>query len=225
MELWSILISVFGAIGAVYTGLHVYFKSKSSSKVESFKSIMEESKRFREEIRGELDKVKTEAKAEIKVLRDQIHQYEQKIQELEERLRDALSPHTWLYYYIQKPVKLFEIENILKRHLNDADNALIVGDDPHTHKATDEVAERNKWNFIKACNSTTAIDVLKFNQLKVIIIDLVLPVADVFEILNAIHENKKLSNIPLVVISSFNLKDVDRSLIHTKIHDKLTNIS
>jgi len=219
MEVWTIISGVCAFIGAVYTGLHVYFKNKSSTKVESFKSIMEESKRFREEIRGEL----AQSKLEIANLHTEVASYKKKIQELEERLREALTPRSWLYYYIQKPIKLFEIETIVKRHLNDAnDTALIVEDDPYTQKIIESLSQTNNWKFLRAYNGKTALDILKVSQPKIIIIDLVLPVADGFEVLNAIHENKNLTGVPIVVISSSNLKEVDRLFLHSKIHESLT---
>jgi CheY-like chemotaxis protein/uncharacterized coiled-coil protein SlyX len=222
MEWWQLLTGIFGVIGMIYAGLHVYFKNRSSTKVESFKSIMEESKRFREEIREELNQVKEESKKEIGQLQEKIRRYEYKIRELEERLKEALTPRTWLYYYIQKPVKLFEIETILKRHLTRGDSALIVEDDPYTQKVVDGLAQANGWTFLRAYNGITAIDALKVNQPKIIIIDLVLPVADGFEVLNAIHENKNMAGVPIVVISSSNLKEVDRLFLHSKINESLT---
>lgn len=222
MEWWELITSIGGAIGLVYTGLHVYFKNKSSAKVESFRSIMDESRKFREEIRLELASVKEDARTEIAKLVEKIKGYEFKIQELEDKLRDALQPRTWLYYYIQKPIKLFEIELIVKRHLTDpSDCALIVEDDPYTQKVIENLSQANNWKFLRAYNGKTALDILKVSRPKIIIIDLVMPVADGFEVLNAIHENRNLAGVPIVVISSSNLKEVDRLFLHSKINESL----
>jgi len=219
MEWWQLITGIIGVISSVAAGLHVYFRNKSTAKVESFKSIMEESKRFREEIREEL----AQSKTVINSLEAKIQHYENRVKELEDRLREAMKPRNWLYYYLQKPIKLFEIETILKRHLNDsADCALVIEDDPYTQKVMDSLAATNKWRFLRAYNGNTAVDMLKVNNPKIIIIDLVMPVADGFEVLNAIHENKELAGIPIVVISSSNLKEVDRIFLHTKINESLT---
>lgn len=226
MEWWKILTGIITILGGVFTGAHAYFKNRSSAKVESFKAIMEESKLFRQEIRQELEKSKEViASLEVKIASYEatVRSYERKIQELEERLKEALTPRSWLYYYIQKPIKQFEIETIVKRHLNNPnDCALIVEDDPYTQKVVDGLSQTNNWKFLRAYNGKSAIDILKVSQPKIIIIDLVMPVADGFEVLNAIHENKNLAGVPIVVISSSNLKEVDRLFLHSKIHESLT---
>lgn len=221
MEWWQITSGILGVIGTIGVGVYSFFRNKSTAKVETFKSIMEESKRFREEIRIELN----QSKQEILNLKELVKSYEQKIKDLEDRLREALLPRTWSYFYIQKPIKLFELESIIKRYINSnsvTDYALVVGDDPFTQKAIESLFYENDWKFLKSHNGNIAVDMLKVNLPKIIIIDFVLPVADSFEILNAIHENRNFANIPVIAISSNNLREVDRIFLHSKINESLT---
>lgn len=215
MEWWQLLTTIFGVLGMVYAGLHVYFKNKSQTKVESFKSIMEESKKFRDEFRAEL----SAAKEEIAKLKKQVADYETEI----EKLKKQITPPTWLYYYLQKPIKLFELDTIVKRHITEpTDRILLIEDDPFTQKVLESVSTANGWNLLRVSNGKSAIETLKLHVPKLIIIDLVLAVPDAFEALNAIHESTELSGVPIVVISSSNVKEVDRIFLHTKIHEALT---
>jgi len=223
MELWKLLATIFGIFGTLYAGIHAYFISRAKSKVESFNSIMVESKRFRDEIRVELERAREEAKEKMGELLEKIRKYEGKILDLEEKLRDALTPRTWLYYYILKPIKQFEIETIFKRHLKfDTDTAMVIHDDPNTEKIIDSLHIAHNWNFLRATNGKIALEMLKIERPKIIMVDLVLPVIDGFEVINSIHENKNLTGIPIVVVSSSNLKEVDRVVIHNKINEILT---
>lgn len=219
MDLWSIITGILGAIGLVYAGLHVYFKNKKDAKLESFRSIMEESKKFREEFKEEL----RQAKSEIADLRQQIKDSEVIINELSGKLKESLLPRSWLYYYLQKPIKQIELETIIRRYIETpTDCVLVIEDDPYTQKVLSTLAANHNWNVVRATSGKNALEMIKINPPKLIIIDMVMPVADSFDVLNIIHENRELSNIPLIVISSINLKEVDRIYLHTKINESVT---
>lgn len=193
--------------------------------METFKAIMEESKKFREEIRNELAATKEElksARAEILTLQKQAEQYIERIASLEDRLKEALKPTNWIYYYIQKPLKKTEIETLVGRYVNDpTDAVLVVDDDPSIQKIFEELSEDHEWNILRAYNGAKALDMLKLSKPKVIFLDLVMPVVDGFEVLNAIHQNKELTTTPIVVISGTMLKDVDRISLHAKMNEAI----
>lgn len=212
---WKLAGYIGTALTLLGTVVYNFFRSRSKTKIETFKSIMEESKKFRDDIRKELDG----AHEKIKVLEEQVGSYLKRIRELENKLEEALKARSWLYYYLQKPLKSSEVELIINRHiLSKTDKILIVDDDPNTNKVFEHIKE---WEVTTVCNGQKALEYLKLNSPKLIFIDLVLPVYEGFEIINAIHENRELVNTPMVIISPNNLKRVDRNALHNKINELL----
>jgi CheY-like chemotaxis protein len=222
---WEMLYYFFGALALVATGVVGALKWRSSAKVETFKAIMEESRVFREEIRKDLDDAKKQlegAKREVESLKEKVKEYLEKIEQLEAQLHEALKPRNWIYYYLQKPLKRNEIETIVARHIMvNEDPILVVDDDPFTQRMFDNLVDLHGWNVLRATTGSKALDMLKLHKPKMIFMDLVLPVTDGFEVLNAIHDDKSLTGIPMIIISGSTLKEVDRIFIHTKINESL----
>ncbi len=117
--------------------------------------------------------------------------------------------------YLNKPVGMDQMESALHRHgLKDEGNGkepliLIVDDDPsvidlHTRMVKSQLP---RSQIIPASNGKLGIDKMREHKPDLVLLDLMMPELDGFEVLNIMQEELVLRNIPVIVLSGQSLSD------------------
>ena len=81
-------------------------------------------------------------------------------------------------------------------------NLLIVEDSLSVRNLEKRILEKLKFNIFEAENGSQALDILKNGEIDLIITDLSMPQIDGKELIKAVRKTKKMTQLPIIVISS-----------------------
>jgi two-component system, OmpR family, response regulator CpxR len=90
---------------------------------------------------------------------------------------------------------------------------LLVEDDPEVRDVLEDELEENGYNVIPAANGKQALDFLTLNRPEkadVVILDLMMPMVSGWEVLDHMHANPQLADIPVIVLSAVSLDRPDQ---------------
>jgi len=79
---------------------------------------------------------------------------------------------------------------------------LICDDELMNRKVASKIIKKEGFKVIEAENGKEALEILKKNDVELILMDLMMPVMDGYEATKIIKEDNRLSHIPLIVISA-----------------------
>jgi signal transduction histidine kinase/DNA-binding response OmpR family regulator len=115
--------------------------------------------------------------------------------------------------YLIKPIDRNQLILVLKRYLKDQPQGevLIVEDDPNLREMLRRTLEAEKWRVAEAEHGEIALEKLKAHRPAVILLDLMMPIMDGFELLAELHRNDEWRKIPVVVITAMDLSPEDRN--------------
>ena len=207
---WATIVTITSSMTTLGVIVYNWVRGSNAAKNDNFNAILAESRKFRDEMKEEL----TNAKQEVSKLKQEIKDYESKIRHLNELLTKALLPKSWIYYYFQKPICENDLKDVLAKHTSTGDKILLLTDDTNVIYKVIDICEDFKVDLHHSGNGNKAVEAIKIQYPKVVIIDLTLPVLDTFELLNYLHENAELINIPLLVINNKYMSPVERNEIH-----------
>ncbi len=90
---------------------------------------------------------------------------------------------------------------------------LLVEDDFFLRSLMCKKLELENFTVIEAENGRHALEELDKNKIDLILLDLLMPEVDGFEVLEAVSKNPKLSKIPIIVLSNFGQKEkIDKAM-------------
>ena len=114
--------------------------------------------------------------------------------------------------YLIKPIDRNQLVLVLKRYLHDQPDGqvLIVEDDDNLREMLRRTLESEKWRVVEAWHGAAALEQIRAGIPAVIILDLLMPVMDGFELLAELHKNERWRRIPVVVITAMDLSAQDR---------------
>jgi len=114
--------------------------------------------------------------------------------------------------YLIKPIDRNQLILVLKRYLRDQPNGqvLIVEDDANLCEMLRRTLETEKWRVAEAAHGAAALQHIRAQIPAVILLDLMMPVMDGFELLAELHKNERWRRIPVVVITAMDLSAQDR---------------
>lgn len=84
---------------------------------------------------------------------------------------------------------------------------LVVDDELMNRKVASKILQKEGFDVLEAIDGLDALEVLKTNDVDVILMDLMMPNMDGFEATKIIKSDEKLSSIPLIIISALFDKD------------------
>ena len=120
--------------------------------------------------------------------------------------------------YLVKPLDRQQLNIVLAKYgnteNNDAHIALVVEDDPESLEITSRTLERDGWRVIQAMNGREALDRLNETIPNVIILDLMMPVMDGFEFVEAVRANPLWQSLLIVILTAKDLTDADRAQLN-----------
>ena len=121
---------------------------------------------------------------------------------------------------IEKPVKRTEFVNIVNRlklkRKRDIKNILVVDDDKLVLNYCKELLD-NEFEVECALNGREALEKINVKKPDVLILDLLMPEVDGFDVVKYIKKDKKLDDIPIVIMTNKDITKEDLRLLNNRI--------
>jgi signal transduction histidine kinase/CheY-like chemotaxis protein len=113
--------------------------------------------------------------------------------------------------YLVKPFDRQLLSDILEKykHVDFDDAVLLVEDDRDMREIMYRQIEKGGWKIIEACNGSHALELIKRNRPGLIILDLMMPEMDGFELLHILSSNPDWKSIPVIVVSAKELSQAE----------------
>jgi len=112
--------------------------------------------------------------------------------------------------YVSKPVDRERLLAVLRRHAASPGSALVVDDDGDARELMRRLLERDGWEVVEAENGRAALARLGERRPELILLDLMMPEMDGFELLGALRAREAWRTIPVVVVTAKELTEEDR---------------
>ena len=116
--------------------------------------------------------------------------------------------------YLLKPVSQSALKEALCKHVPIPTSLrpviLLVDDDPAALELTQSILQSSSYDVIAASSGEDALAILSQRTINVILLDLMMPGMDGFELASRIRANEKLQHIPLFILTSQELTFQER---------------
>jgi PAS domain S-box-containing protein len=119
--------------------------------------------------------------------------------------------------YLVKPVSKEILLEALSRHIIADGTAsftcLVIDDDQETLRLVSEVLQAVGCSPVAIDNGKNALEFLKEHKVDVILLDLLMPEMDGFEVLRRVKESPSLQNLPIVIMTAKEITPAERELL------------
>jgi CheY-like chemotaxis protein len=116
--------------------------------------------------------------------------------------------------YITKPLDREMLMRVVGRHVrgNGRPQVLVVDDDPKTREMLRRTLQKAGCTVAEAANGSEAIEALERAKPALILLDLMMPGMDGFEVLERLHGEDTWREVPVIIVTAKDLtrEDVDR---------------
>ena len=125
--------------------------------------------------------------------------------------------------YLTKPIDRERLHQLVRRFQapTRATRVLMVEDDASQRERMLGWLERPHWIVREAANGQEALDLLREEKPDVILLDLMMPEMDGFEVVAALQGDKDWRDIPVIVITSLDLDAKDRARLNSGVQSVL----
>lgn len=125
--------------------------------------------------------------------------------------------------YLSKPVDPIRLVSVLKKYHAPPPNncALVVEDDPDMRSLLRQMLEAENWKATTADNGQEALEQIKQARPALIILDLMMPVMDGFQLLAELQMHPEWRRIPVVVVSAKDLTSDDKLRLEGRVIEVL----
>jgi DNA-binding response OmpR family regulator len=83
-----------------------------------------------------------------------------------------------------------------------ATTILLVDDDPAMRRLPSVLLKREGFEILEASSGTEALEILKTETPDLILLDIMMPDMDGFEVCEAIRENPRTADVPVIMLSA-----------------------
>ena len=106
--------------------------------------------------------------------------------------------------FVTKPLDNEKIKKVLQKYWRDQDHAqvLIVEDDDNMRGLLRRLLQRQGWTVAEAVNGHEALEKLRAIRPQLVLLDLVMPKINGFEVMEAMRRDSDLKDIPIVVVTA-----------------------
>jgi CheY-like chemotaxis protein len=119
--------------------------------------------------------------------------------------------------YLAKPIERDMLLQTIRRHIgpcsNDPAKVLVVDDEPQARELLNEILEGGGYLPVLTGNGKEALAALMRIPVNAVLLDLVMPEMDGFEMLLRMQENSALRGIPVLVLTAKELSDGEVELL------------
>jgi signal transduction histidine kinase/DNA-binding response OmpR family regulator len=116
--------------------------------------------------------------------------------------------------YITKPLDREALIRVVGRHVRSDGRAqvLVVDDDPKTRDMLRRTLQKAGWTVAEAANGCEAIEALERARPALVLLDLMMPGMDGFEVLERLHDDETWREVPVIIVTAKDLTpdEVDR---------------
>jgi adenylate cyclase len=125
--------------------------------------------------------------------------------------------------YLTKPIDQHTLQRMMGRFRTSArpTRILLVEDDALQRELMCEWLVGEQWTVHEAGNGREALALLRANKPDVILLDLMMPEMDGFEIVAALQEEPLWRDVPVIVITARDLNAKDRERLNSGVHSVL----
>lgn len=119
--------------------------------------------------------------------------------------------------YLTKPVNRNHLLSILKSHceVNGLQGALVVEDDASNRELLRRILEKDGWKVREASNGIEGLEQVAKQPPALILLDLMMPQMDGFQMLDSLSSSPVGKSIPVIVITARDLSPLDRARLET----------
>ena len=94
-----------------------------------------------------------------------------------------------------------------------AKKILFIEDEPNLQKTMEKILVQEGFEILGALDGEKGLELIKKEKPDLILLDLILPKKDGFEVLKEMKENEELKNIPVIVLTNLEgMGDVEKAL-------------
>jgi CheY-like chemotaxis protein len=121
--------------------------------------------------------------------------------------------------YLVKPIDRERLSEVLTRICGDRPSRrlLLVEDDETTRRVTQHALERDGWSVTQAENGRVALARMAENRPDAILLDLMMPEMDGFELLAELRRHASWRDIPVLVLTAMDLTEEDRRRLNGEV--------
>jgi CheY-like chemotaxis protein len=113
--------------------------------------------------------------------------------------------------YLTKPIDRQRLLGIMDPYrVKERSTVLIVDDDEEHRELVRTILEAQGWVVIEAANGRFAIDALASGLPDVVLLDLMMPEMDGFQVVATLQGNSAWRDVPIVVVTALDLTTEDR---------------
>ena len=125
---------------------------------------------------------------------------------------------------LTKPIDWGKLQVCLDRLLprNDPDRILVVEDDPASSELVTRILQKDGWKIEKASNGREAFACMEASPPSLVLLDLMMPEMDGFELVARLRTHPTLSKIPVLVLTSKMLTPEDHARLNGRVLDVLS---
>jgi len=125
--------------------------------------------------------------------------------------------------YLTKPINKEELVEVIRRYRVEArpTRILVVEDDPGQRERVRGWLEPQHWQIEEAENGRVALGLLRQQTPDVIMLDLMMPEMDGFQLVAALQDDPHWRHIPVVVVTALDLSAEDRARLNSGIETVL----
>ena len=126
--------------------------------------------------------------------------------------------------YLTKPVQREQLTSVLRKYNDPTPSvpALIVDDDEDARSLLRQMLEQQGWQVREACDGQEALETLAHQLPSLILLDLVMPRMDGFELSAHLGRNPLWQDIPVIVLTAKDLTAEDRGRLNGRVQHVLS---
>jgi len=115
--------------------------------------------------------------------------------------------------YLKKPIDRDRLIAVLQKYhrLEPPIEVLVVEDDSNMRQMLHRMLEQETWTVSEAPNGQAALECVARSQPSLIILDMLMPVMDGFQVIAELQKHEAWRKIPVVVVSAKELTEADRA--------------
>ncbi len=117
--------------------------------------------------------------------------------------------------YLTKPIDRDRLSTVLLRYRRGKENvALVVEDEPDSREVMRRMLESQGWQVREARNGREALEELGRGVPSIVILDLMMPEMDGFQLLDELHAKKEWKDLPVLIVTAKELTADDRARLN-----------
>ena len=129
--------------------------------------------------------------------------------------------------YLVKPIEREQLHNLVRKFRSSSPlmRVLLVEDDPIEREQMQSWFEGPHWAITQAGNGREAVDRLNEGKPDLILLDLMMPEMDGFQLVAALQKNPEWRDIPVIVVTARDLDAADRNRLNSGVQSVLSKAS